>query len=381
MKPSRPFAVAALLAALFSFTSVFPSPALAADEATTQAQAGWYHKRVNAEFVARYAVLPKPDDVQIIDSRPAARKYDPGHIPTALNIPDSQFDKLVDLLPKDKNTLLIFYCDGTECMLSHNSAFRAEKLGYTNIRVYAEGYPDWLKNGHIGAVSVPYIKKLIDEKAPMTLIDSRPKERKFDKGHIPGAISIPDLQFDKLVDRLPADKAAPLYFYCEGLSCKLSSDSAAKAIKLGYSAVKVVPEGYPAWEKLYGPGPTAETAATRAAPAIQAGKESGTISVASFEKIFKEAPTSIHLIDVREPAEFAGGTFKGAVNVPINTLEKRIDELPADKPIVFFCGTSARSGEAHDMAKLYKPALKTYFLEADVIKWSKDGSYTITEKK
>ena len=32
------------------------------------------------------------------------------------------------------------------------------------------------------------------------------------------------------------------------------------------------------------------------------------------------------------------------------------------------------------MAKLYKPALKTYFPDAD-IKWTKDGSYTIVEKK
>ena len=223
---------------------------------------------------------------------------------------------------------------------------------------------------------MPFIKKLIDDKAPMTLIDSRPKERKFDKGHIPGAISIPDLQFDKMVDRLPADKAAPLYFYCEGLSCKLSSDSAAKAVKLGYSAVKVVPEGYPAWEKLYG----TETAATPAKPTLQAGKESGTITVASFEKIFKEAPETIHVVDVRDPAEMASGSFKGAIAFPINTLEKRIEELPSDKPIVFVCGTGARSGEAHDMAKLYRPALKTYFLEAD-IKWNKDGSYSIVEKK
>lgn len=380
MRSNRSLAVAALLAAIFSAPGVFPSVVMAADEALVQPKAGWFHKLVNAEFVAKYAILPKPEGVQIIDSRPAARKYDPGHIPTALNIPDSQFDKLVDLLPKDKNTLLIFYCDGPECMLSHNSAFRAEKLGYTNIQVFAEGYPEWLKSGHIGAVSVPFIKKLMDEKAPMTLIDSRPKERKFDKGHIPGAISIPDLQFDKLVDRLPADKAAPLYFYCEGLSCKLSSDSAAKAVKLGYSAVKVVPEGYPAWEKLYGPGPTAESAAKPAQPVIQAGKESGTISVPSFEKIYKEAPGTVHLIDVREPAEVATGTFKGAVNFPINALEKRIDELPSDKPIIFFCGAGGRSGEAHDMVKLYKPALKTYFLDAD-IKWSKDGSYSIVEKK
>jgi len=379
MKSYRPLAIAILLATIFSADISFTQPVQAADTAT-QAKEGWYHKLVNADFVAKHAILPKPDGVQIIDSRPTARKYDPGHIPTALNIPDSQFDKLADQLPTDKSTLLIFYCDGTECMLSHNSAFRAEKLGYTNVQVYAEGYPDWLKSGHIGAVSVPFIKKLMDEKAQMTVIDSRPKERKFDKGHIPGAISIPDLQFDKLVDRLPADKAAPLYFYCEGLSCKLSSDSAAKAVKLGYTAVKVVPEGYPAWEKLYGPGPTAESAAKPAQPAIQAGKESGTISVPSFEKIYKEAPGTVHLIDVREPAEVATGTFKGAVNFPINALEKRIDELPSDKPIIFFCGAGGRSGEAHDMVKLYKPALKTYFLDAD-IKWSKDGSYSIVEKK
>ena len=380
MKSNRPLAIAALLAAIFAAPTIFPSVSLAADNAAVQPKAGWYHKLVQADYVAKYAILPKPEGVQIIDSRPATRKFDPGHIPTAMNLPDTQFDKLVDQLPKDKNTLLIFYCDGPECMLSHNSAFRAEKLGYTNIQVYAEGYPDWLKNGHIGAVSVPFIKKLIDDKAPMTLIDSRPKERKFDKGHIPGAISIPDLQFDKLVDRLPADKAAALYFYCEGLSCKLSSDSAEKAVKLGYSNVKVVPEGYPAWEKLYGAGPTTETAAVAATPALQAGKESGTITVTSFEKIFKEAPGTIHVVDVRDPAEMASGAFKGTIAFPINTLEKRIEELPSDKPIVFVCGTGARSGEAHDMAKLYRPALKTYFLDAD-IKWNKDGSYSIVEKK
>ena len=50
-------------------------------------------------------------------------------------------------LNRDKDTLLIFYCGGLECVLSHNSAFKAEKLGYTNIRVYAEGTPDWVAKG------------------------------------------------------------------------------------------------------------------------------------------------------------------------------------------------------------------------------------------
>jgi len=340
---------------------------------------GWYSKLVKLDFVQKQAVLPKIDGVLLIDSRPTTRKYDVGHIPTAVNIPDTSFDKLAPtLLPADKATLLVFYCEGYDCILSHNGAHKAEKLGYTNIRVFAEGFPGWIAGGNLHAVSVAYIKKLMDEKAPMTLVDSRPKERKYDLGHIPGAISLPDSQFDKLAaERLPKDKAAALFFYCEGLSCRLSNDSALKAIKLGYTNVKVVPEGYPAWEKAYGAGPTASGgAAAPKAPAIEAGKESGTISVASFERIFKEAPTSVHLIDVREPGEMATGTFKGAINMPVSTLEKNIDKLPTDKPIIFFCGAGARSGEAHDMVKLYKAELKTVFLDA-AIKWTKDGNYTI----
>jgi rhodanese-related sulfurtransferase len=378
----RLMAASGLILALFAAPwPLVPTAAQAADAAVVPPKAGWYTRLVDDAFVARHAVLPKPEGVQLIDSRPTTRKFDPGHIPTAINLPDSQFDKWADQLPADRNTLLIFYCEGEECMLSHQSAYKAEKLGYTNIHVYAGGYPDWIQKGHVGAVSVPYLKKLIDEQAPMVLIDSRPKERKYDKGHIPGAISLPDSQFDKwAAERLPADRNTPLYFYCEGLSCKLSSDSAEKAVRLGYTRVKVVPEGYPLWVKLYGPGPTAAQAAPAAPPVIQAGKESGTITVASFERIFREAPDSIHIIDVRDPAEFGSGTFQGARNLPINTLEKRIDELPTDKPIVFVCGAGGRSGEAVDMVKLYKPELKTYFMDAD-IKWSRDGRHTIVEKK
>lgn len=340
-----------------------------------------YSKLVDVAFVKPYAVVPKVEGVTLVDSRPAVRKYDLGHIPTAVNIPDTQFDKLAPaLLPADKAQLVIFYCDGPTCVLSHNGAYKAEKLGYTNIRVYEAGFPDWIKNGNLHAVSVAHIKKLMDDKTPMVLFDARPKDRMYDKGHIPGAISLPDSQFDKLAaERLPADKAAALFFYCEGLGCKLSNDSAEKAIKLGYTNVKVVPEGYPGWVKAYGAGPGAANAAAPKAPAIEAGKESGTITVASFERIFKEAPDSVHLIDVREPPEVATGTFKGAVNMPINSLEKNLDKLPTDKPIIFFCGAGARSGEAYDMVKLYKPELKVVFLDAE-IKWAKDGTYTIKGK-
>jgi rhodanese-related sulfurtransferase len=362
------------------------APASAAAVAYSPANPGpgWYKHLVNLDFVKKQAAIPKIDGVMLIDSRPTARKYDIGHIPTAVNIPDTSFDKLAPtMLPKDKAMLLVFYCEGYDCILSHSSAAKAEALGYTNVRVFAEGFPGWVAGGNLPAVSVAYIKKLIDEKAPMTLIDARPKARKYDLGYIPTAINIPDSQFDSLAPKmLPADKAAPLYFYCDGLACVLSNDSALKAVKLGYTNVKVVPEGYPAWVKAYGPGPTAAAGAAPAAvkaPAIEAGKEAGSIAVASFERIFKEAPDSVFLIDVRDPKEFDNGTFKGAINMPLSTLEKNLDKLPTGKPIIFFCGAGARSGEAHDLVKLHKPEMKTVFLDAD-IKWTKDGAYTIKGK-
>jgi rhodanese-related sulfurtransferase len=48
----------------------------------------------------------------IIDSRPYQPKFANGHIPTAISIPDSQFEKMIDKLPEDNSTLLIFYCEG-----------------------------------------------------------------------------------------------------------------------------------------------------------------------------------------------------------------------------------------------------------------------------
>lgn len=81
--------------------------------ATAKAEADWrFHDIVKIDFVKQYAVMPQPKDVMIIDSRPKRPKYDNGYIPTAVSIPDSQFEKITGMLPADKKSLLIFYCEG-----------------------------------------------------------------------------------------------------------------------------------------------------------------------------------------------------------------------------------------------------------------------------
>ena len=339
--------------------------------AAVQAKEGWYKHIVDTAFVKEYAQIPPRKDVVIIDSRPAARRYDVGHIPSAINIPDTQFDKFKNLLPEDKAKLLVFYCGGLDCMLSHDSAKKAEALGYTNIKVYAEGEPEWVKQGLPLSVSTAYVKKLLDDKEKVVLIDARPK-RVFDKGAIPGALNIPDSEFEKHVNKLPADKAMPLIFYCGGLECVLSDKSAVKARALGYTSVKTYSEGYPAWEKAF-PDP-------QKAMEIQPGKDKGTISAASFDKIFNEAPASALFVDVRDAKEFTTATIKGAISIPINQLEKRIEELPKDKPVLFFCGTGGRAGEAYDTVKLIRPEVNAFFLDADV-QFNPDGSYKITKAR
>ena len=85
------------------------------------------------------------------------------------------------------------------------------------------------------------------------------------------------------------------------------------------------------------------------------------------------------LIDVRDPGEYAAGSFKTAVNMPTDELEKKIATLPKDKPIVFVCNTGARSGEAFYMVQDIRPQLKkVYYLEAECA-YNKDGSVKITK--
>ena len=230
--------------------------------------------------------------------------------------------------------------------------------------------------GNYPSVSVEWVKKQIDNNADMVLIDSRPKRKKFDKGHIPTAVSIPDSQFDKSNDQLPKDKNKLLVFYCGGFNCKLSHKSAKKAIDLGHTNVKVYAAGYPAWKKFAG-----TTYAKTGATEIKAGKEEGSIDIEAFNKILKDNPDSIFLIDVRDSDEFAAGTFKTAVNIPSDDLEGKISSLPSDKPIVFVCSTGARSGEAYYMLQDIRPELKkVYYVEAEIT-FKKDGSFKMVEPK
>ena len=102
-----------VLCLVMAIVSGYATATLASDTTQSGSAADWkFHTIVDVEFVMQQIKVPMPEDVIIVDARPKRAKYDKGHIPGAINIPDSQFDKMTDKLPQDKNALLIFYCGG-----------------------------------------------------------------------------------------------------------------------------------------------------------------------------------------------------------------------------------------------------------------------------
>lgn len=59
------------------------------------------------------------------------------------------------------------------------------------------------------------------------------------------------------------------------------------------------------------------------------------------------ATPGLKVLDVRTPAEFAGGHIPGAMLIPLDELEDRLGELPArDRPILVTCAAGGRSTQA-----------------------------------
>ncbi|BAI81388.1 rhodanese domain protein [Deferribacter desulfuricans SSM1] len=328
--------------------------------------------------------LRKFNKVVFIDARPE-RKYDSGHIPGAISIPDTKFDKYVgqlDQLKVTKDRLLITYCGGYKCVKSYHDAKYLRDKGYTNIKVYLAGMPDWSKKSY-AEITYKYAKKLLDK--GVLFVDARPA-LKWKKGTIPGAINIPDTKFmrdpNPYLNVLPEDKNAPIVVFCAGYHC-IKSHNVARLLKekFGYKKVYVYAGGVPEWKAkgfpIVKPGKAVAkktTAAKKSVSAIKPGPDEGTVDIEFFKTLIDDRPDNIHIVDVRTPEEFEEGHVKGAINIPVDDMYKKgcdyiINKLPKDGYIIFMCASGGRAGEMYFGLKEdcnYKEMDRLYFLDAHV---------------
>lgn len=230
---------------LFSFClaisfvlTIFASATLSASEAD--------FKIISTEQLK--AMLDEKKDFALIDAR-TKEEYQEAHIAGAISIPEKSFDELKYLLPSDKNSLLVFYCNGVKCGKSKRSAKKAMALGYTNISIYNEGFPVWEEKGLKIVAGPEYdkkiettklkpaeLKKLIDEnKQDYVLVDVRDVSE-YKEGHIPTSINIPADIFASKQDILPKEKKIIVYCNTGGRSYMAYR----KLIKMDYKNINQV---------------------------------------------------------------------------------------------------------------------------------------------
>jgi rhodanese-related sulfurtransferase len=97
-------------------------------------------------------------------------------------------------------------------------------------------------------------------------------------------------------------------------------------------------------------GCAGSTAATLSRPAQAAAAQAparinAKITPADYQAQFGAGAEHL-LLDVRTPEEFAGGHIPGAVNISVEQLAQRLNEVPQDKPVVLYCRSGNRSNQA-----------------------------------
>lgn len=327
-------------------------------------------------------VPPEWNGVALIDSRPR-EVFAAGHINGAVNIPDSEFDSFTDMLPEDKETMLIFYCGGLHCPLSGNSAEKAMELGYDNSYVYQEGTPAWKKAGNYFTVDESYVEEKImesyvarEDTKPVLLIDTRTYEGYFNE-HIPTAVFWEDTQYGvKYAGFAPENKEAEIIVYCGGFFCHKSHELAESLLGDGYTNVKVFAGGMPAWKQAALPVFGMESGGEDFD--VSAGKVDRSVSSDEFDDLVQKGST---VIDVRGESETASGMIDNAIHIPdgdIHANDPGVEEnLPEDKndTLVIHCASGARAaGVVEKIADLgYE---EVYYLNGP-ISISSDGSYSL----
>jgi len=135
----------------------------------------------------------------------------------SVNLPYTAIKTGKAKLPADKAKKLVFYCKGPKCTKSAKAAGLAVKMGYTNVAIYNEGIPEWVKRGYpaeskkvypvvdIPVVAPDALKAMLDAKEKVFVLDLR-DEADAAAGMVPGSTNIDLELLDSRLGELPKGK-------------------------------------------------------------------------------------------------------------------------------------------------------------------------------
>jgi rhodanese-related sulfurtransferase len=116
-----------------------------------------------AYYKARFPEISQQDLVKAMEAKSVflvdangSESYTSGHIPGAVHF-TSAGEKFAEMLPKEKDALIVAYCGGPGCQAWCKAADKLEEMGYKNIRHYKGGIKEWKTAGR--AVAKPEAQK------------------------------------------------------------------------------------------------------------------------------------------------------------------------------------------------------------------------------
>jgi rhodanese-related sulfurtransferase len=71
----------------------------------------------------------------------------------------------------------------------------------------------------------------------------------------------------------------------------------------------------------------------------------GDVSIAEAIELMEDKPDLV-ILDVRTVSEFEEGHIEDSINIPVDELDSRLDELSQDDEILVYCRTGNRSSTA-----------------------------------
>jgi len=74
-----------------------------------------------------------------------------------------------------------------------------------------------------------------------------------------------------------------------------------------------------------------------------------------------EQKENLVIIDMRNPHEFVTGHLNNALNIPVNELESRLDEVPYGVPVLVHCIRGMRSMRGFEILRDMRPDIEELY--------------------
>ncbi len=287
--------------------------------------------------------------------------YLSGHIPGALPATELRNEK----------DIIIFYCSRSDCAESEIARKVASDNKLKKL-FFAGGIGSWERAKKPLETSLKHLQTIQKEKVPYILIDVRNSDM-TSKGFIPGAVSIPSDVIKHTSYRFPAYKKAVIIAYGQDMEDQSSMKAAELIAGWGYKNVLHLYGGFEGYQKSGGDISTGEM---KEEINYVIKREDWEVPKERFKAYVESLPDNIIVLDVREEDEVKQGKFRNSVNIPLDELQYRLDEIDKTKSVITHCASGARATIGYYILK--KAGFKASCLNSYVV-FDDSGVYSISD--